>query len=105
MKFYVRNIKKGFATNSSSYHSTLIHYIDIPEEVWVEFQNDDYEVDENNESNGYIRSGGIVLLDDEGYMWRSIGELDNVGYSIDKISNGKVRITVETTESERENLK
>lgn len=40
---YLRNIKKGFATNSSSYHSTLI----MDEEEYQKWQNGEIEV------NGY----------------------------------------------------
>ena len=63
LKLYVRNIKKGFATNSSSYHSTLI----LTEDEFIKwktgeieeidgvkykyFDDDDYEFEE--ETSGY----------------------------------------------------
>lgn len=43
MKLFLRNIKKGFATNSSSYHSTLI----MTEEEHKKWNNGDIEI------NGY----------------------------------------------------
>lgn len=49
LDLYIRNIKKGFATNSSSYHSTLI-LTDEEYEKWVNGlitikNNYNYEID------------------------------------------------------------
>lgn len=41
MKLYLRNIKKGFATNSSSYHSTLI----MTEEEYEKWVNGEIVID------------------------------------------------------------
>lgn len=42
MKLYLRNIKKGFATNSSSYHSTLI----MTEEEYEKWVNGEIVIDD-----------------------------------------------------------
>lgn len=41
MKLHVRNVKMGFATNSSSYHSTLI----LTEEEYNKWKNGQFKAD------------------------------------------------------------
>jgi len=41
MKLYLRNIKKGFATNSSSYHSTTV----LSEEEYDKWTNGEIQVE------------------------------------------------------------
>ena len=73
---YVRNIKKGFATNSSSYHSTLV----MTKEEYDKWINSDIEIngyasDEwfdteyETERDNYTTPGGerIVILSKFGY--------------------------------------
>lgn len=78
-KLYLRNIKKGFATNSSSYHSTLILMKDVydkwvNEEITVENDwGEEITYDEwgNGESeiNTFTTPNGetIVILCEHGY--------------------------------------
>lgn len=103
-KLYLRNIKKGFATNSSSYHSTITRYIDIPEKIWVEFK----EQGENDKfiktfNGGYI--SGIVLKDDEDDVWVSYDKMyaaSDEGIQVEdkglKDGVNWVRITFDTME-------
>lgn len=41
-KLFIRNIKKGFATNSSSYHSTLI----LTEEEYEKWTNNEITIED-----------------------------------------------------------
>lgn len=68
-KLFLRNVKKGFATNSSSYHSTILRYIDVPERIWLEFINSEDSNFVDTPNGGYM--SGIALKDDEGDTWHS----------------------------------
>lgn len=70
---YVRNVKKGFATNSSSYHSTLLRYIEVPKNIWVQFKDDNHSEVVNTCHGGYTT--GIILKDDEYSAWSSYNKM------------------------------
>ena len=59
VKLYIRNIKKGFATNSSSYHSTLI------------LTEDEYEKWKSGEINIQSEYNDEVSYEDWGYDYET----------------------------------
>lgn len=73
---YLRNIKQGFATNSSSYHSTITRYIEIPKLIWVQFKEGITSENVDTNAGGY--SSGISLRDDEDGNWKSYNEMEAV---------------------------
>lgn len=95
-QLFVRNVKKGFATNSSSYHSTITHYITLPKEVWVSFKNN--ESVEDKSELGYITA--YSLIDDEQYVWTSLKQLDNFEYDVSDLKEGMVQIAITVPDSD-----
>ncbi len=59
LKLFLRNIKKGFATNSSSYHSTLI----LTEDEFNKWKNGEVKINNINydvfESDEYDEETGL----------------------------------------------
>lgn len=49
IKLFLRNIKKGFATNSSSYHSTLI----LTEEEYEKWTKGEIKIDKYGDGDEY----------------------------------------------------
>lgn len=96
---FLRNIKKGYATNSSSYHSTIYRVIDVPKEIWIEFKEKGGEFVDTG-CGGY--STGIVLKDDEGTEWNNLEEIESYAeytVAVDEYQHGLetwVRIQFET---------
>lgn len=67
-QLYLRNIKKGFATNSSSYHTTLV----MTEEEYVKWTTGEITVDDNY--------GDQITYD----QWGEDGETDITRYTTPK---------------------
>lgn len=80
--FYLRNVKKGFATNSSSYHSTITGNITVPEEIWLDFKLGG--VEETHHGDGVVISG-YRLKDDNGVNWNSYDEMSYHAYIYESI--------------------
>lgn len=89
-KLFVRNVKKGFATNSSSYHSTITHYVTLPSEIWIGFK-EGCEI-EDNSKEGYIQT--YTLVDDEDYIWASFSQLEKFEYDVHDLKDGKIQIAI-----------